>query len=153
MSEHLAGGSSRLQKTTCRKCNRTIYVFVIDGARTETDSELITVISDERPPSIVRARRAHAELCEQYLIAISDGILGIQACAGSSHAARRDKILAEPRMLQWLQAGGRLELWSWSKRGPRGARKSWTLRAEDFQVGDFECATRELIASGEASTP
>lgn len=65
-------------------------------------------------------------------------IVGIQACAGASHAARRDKILAEPRARQWVESGGLLALWSWSKRGGRGERKLWTLRAEAFSVEDWE---------------
>lgn len=60
-------------------------------------------------------------------------ILAIQACAGTDHARRRDKILDERRALQWVEAGGRLELWSWSKRGDRGKRKVWTLRVETYQ--------------------
>lgn len=60
-------------------------------------------------------------------------ILAIQACAGASHAARRDKILAEPRARQWVEAGGRLELWSWSQRGAAGKQKRWTLRVETYQ--------------------
>lgn len=60
-------------------------------------------------------------------------ILGIQACAGGSHATRRAKILDEPRAARWVEAGGRLELWSWSMRGDRGARKLWTLRIETYQ--------------------
>jgi len=75
------------------------------------------------------------------------GILGIQACAGASHAARRDKILAEPRARQWVVAGGRLELWSWSKRGERGKRKLWTLRIEAFSVGDWDTHAREASAA------
>lgn len=59
-------------------------------------------------------------------------ILGIQACAGPSHAPRRAKILAEPRAKAWVEAGGRLELWSWSKRGDRGKQKRWTLRVETY---------------------
>jgi hypothetical protein len=66
-------------------------------------------------------------------IAEPGAILGIQACAGASHAARRDKILAEPRARQWVEAGGRLELWSWSKRGGVGKRKLWTLRIETYE--------------------
>jgi hypothetical protein len=61
-------------------------------------------------------------------------ILGIQACSGADHARRRDKILAEPRARQWVEAGGRLELWSWSKRGGRNVtRKLWTLRVETYE--------------------
>lgn len=62
------------------------------------------------------------------------GTVGIQATSGSNHAARRDKILAEPRMLSWLEAGNRLELWTWAK---RGKTKRWTLRVESFRVSDF----------------
>lgn len=65
------------------------------------------------------------------IVAITpNGILGIQACAGSSHAARRTKIGAEPRAAEWVHAGGMLEIWSWSKRGGAGKRKTWTLRQE-----------------------
>lgn len=59
-----------------------------------------------------------------------DGILGIQACAGASHAARLAKVRAEPRMAHWLEAGGLIAVWSWAKRGERGKRKLWTLREE-----------------------
>lgn len=63
-------------------------------------------------------------------------IVGIQATASAAHHAhRRDKILSEPRMIAWLEAGARLELWSWSKRG-RGKAKRWTLRVERFEVRD-----------------
>lgn len=64
---------------------------------------------------------------------------GIQACAGADHARRRDKILAEPRARQWVQAGNRLELWSWSRRvvmkkdGSKARRPRWTLRVETYE--------------------
>lgn len=61
------------------------------------------------------------------------GIIGVQACAGSSHAARRSKIMAEPRMRTWIESGGRLEIWSFSKRGERGKRKTWTVRREEIK--------------------
>ena len=61
-------------------------------------------------------------------------ILAIQATASAAHHAhRRTKILAEPRAAAWVQAGGRLELWSWSKRGDRGKAKRWTLRIETYE--------------------
>lgn len=68
-------------------------------------------------------------------------IIGIQACAGSSHAARRTKALAEPRLRAWLAAGARFEVWSWSKRGGRGKRKLWQLRAESLTAAD--CQSQE----------
>jgi len=60
------------------------------------------------------------------------GLLGIQACAGASHAARREKAFNEPRLKQWLLQPARFEVWSWSKQGPRGKRKLWTLRREEL---------------------
>ena len=62
---------------------------------------------------------------------VSSGcIVGIQACAGSSHAARMTKVRAEPRAAEWVNAGARLLVWSFAKRGARGKRKTWTLREE-----------------------
>lgn len=62
------------------------------------------------------------------------GILGIQTTTGSNHAARRKKMLAEPRLRAWFAAGGRAEIWSWSKRGGRDERKLWQLRREEIKV-------------------
>jgi hypothetical protein len=59
------------------------------------------------------------------------GILLIQATSASNHAARMNKIRIEPRALQWLLAGGRIEVWSWAKRGARGEPKRWELRREE----------------------
>lgn len=64
------------------------------------------------------------------------GVLGIQACAGASHAARRTKAMAEPRLVKWLEAGGRFEVWSWSKGGGRGERKVWRVRREELVLRD-----------------
>ena len=63
------------------------------------------------------------------------GSLGIQATAniGGHHAKHRDKIIAEPRSKIWVDAGNRLELWSWAKQGARGDRKLWTLRIETYE--------------------
>lgn len=58
------------------------------------------------------------------------GIVGIQACAGASHAARVAKMKAEPRLAEWVESGGKAECWSWAKQGPRGKQKTWTLRRE-----------------------
>lgn len=68
-------------------------------------------------------------------------ILGIQATSNNTsgnHSARRTKILAEPRALKWIEAGGRLEVWSWAKQGARGKAKRWTLRIEAITVKDFD---------------
>lgn len=62
-------------------------------------------------------------------------LVGIQATSATNHSHRRDKIIAEPRMVEWLQTGAQLELWSWSQR-VRGKAKRWTLRVERFEVRD-----------------
>lgn len=77
------------------------------------------------------------------------GPLGVQACAGSSHAARREKALEEPRLRAWLDAPARFEVWSWAKRGPRGERKLWTLRRE--AVGMVSVAGGTLIEMREVT--
>lgn len=74
------------------------------------------------------------------IVAITpDGILGIQVTGGQggNHATRRHKIMAEPRMEQWLLVGGRLELWSYAERGAAGTKKQVTLRTEAFTYADL----------------
>jgi hypothetical protein len=61
-------------------------------------------------------------------------IVGLQVTGGQGghHADRRAKILAEPRMAQWVSCGAELQLWSYAKRGAAGARKLWVLRVETW---------------------
>lgn len=74
-----------------------------------------------------------------------DGVctLGIQVTSGGNHAARRTKMLAEPKLKIWLAAGNPLEIWSWSKRKVKRGGKAvrWTLRTEPLYLGDFPCET------------
>jgi hypothetical protein len=88
------------------------------------------------------------------IVAITPGgLLGIQATGGSggAHAARRAKILAEPRALRWLQAGAGLEIWSYAKQGKAGARKLWALRVEAIEAGHFGAVTGATAAPLTAS--
>jgi len=62
------------------------------------------------------------------------GIIGIQACAGASHAARRTKAVAEPRLETWIRSGGRFEVVSWLKMGGRGKRKLWQPRRDEVKL-------------------
>jgi hypothetical protein len=73
--------------------------------------------------------------CLDVVAITPSGILGIQCTSdsGGNHAARVAKCLAEPRMRAWLAAGAFCEVWSWGKKGPRGKRKTWTLRVEAVQ--------------------
>ncbi len=66
------------------------------------------------------------------LIALKPGqpVLVIQATSGSHHAARRAKLATLGFIALWTSVGAVLEVWSWSQQGPRGKRKTWTLRRE-----------------------
>lgn len=59
-------------------------------------------------------------------------VLVVQATTGTNHAARREKLAAAGFVDLWKGAGARLEVWSWAKQGPRGQRKTWTLRRESL---------------------
>lgn len=64
---------------------------------------------------------------------VPPNIIGVQACAGASHAARVAKVKSSANLAPWLACGGGAEVWSWAKQGPRGKRKTWTLRAEEVE--------------------
>jgi hypothetical protein len=57
-------------------------------------------------------------------------VLVIQATTGANHVSRRTKLEASGFTALWTGAGAVLEIWSWKKAGPRGQRKTWTLRRE-----------------------
>lgn len=71
------------------------------------------------------------------------GILGVQATSGSNHAARRTKSLAEPRLAEWLNSGGRYEIWSFAMRvrrkkdGTKSKVKRYELRREEITAADL----------------
>ena len=82
------------------------------------------------------------------LAIVGGNIVAVQVTSGANHAARRSKILAEPRALAWLKAGGLIEIWSTSKKGAKGKRKLWKIRKEPIVLEDF---APELIEVREAS--
>ena len=57
------------------------------------------------------------------------GIIGVQACAGASHAARRAKAEGVDALRVWLAAGGRFEVCSWRK----NAAGRWVHRREEVK--------------------
>jgi hypothetical protein len=74
------------------------------------------------------------------LVAITpSGIVGIQACAASSHAARRTKALLEPRLAAWCRAGGHFEVWSWKQ----DAAGKWDVRIEQLDTTVLAHAVHE----------
>lgn len=66
-------------------------------------------------------------------------IVAIQSTGPSGHAAHRRTILACEFARQWLECGGRIELWSWRKllvqRG--GKARRWQPRIESITVDMF----------------
>lgn len=66
------------------------------------------------------------------------GVLGIQACAGASAAARVWKLRAIPEARAWLAARNRLEIWAWRKVGPAGKRKLWEVRVIPLELAPPE---------------
>jgi hypothetical protein len=63
-------------------------------------------------------------------------LLGIQSTSGGNHNARVLKAMAEPKLAEWLATGALFEVWSWTKKGARGKRKTWQVRVE--QLHRFE---------------
>jgi hypothetical protein len=57
----------------------------------------------------------------------NEPLLLIQTTTTANMAARWHKIKSSPLSAHWLSTGNKLEIWGWSKRGPRGQRKCWML--------------------------
>ena len=66
-------------------------------------------------------------------------ITGLQVTSGAHHSDHLIKIQNEPRAKLWLQAGGKIILQSWAKRGARGKRKVWTARTDLVLLDDKGC--------------
>ena len=81
---------------------------------------------------------------ELMIPADTGSIIGIQVCAGASHAARRTKILKDCRhdAILWLACKGKIQIRSWSKRKHKlkNGKKvdRWTERIEQITLEDFD---------------
>jgi hypothetical protein len=66
------------------------------------------------------------------VLALKSGapVLVVQVTTGSNHAARRTRLETGGFVDLWKASGATLEILSWSKTGPRGGRKIWTVRRE-----------------------
>lgn len=63
------------------------------------------------------------------------GIVGVQATSASNHASHVKKCLEEPRLVEWLKAGGGFEIWSWKKTNPKGTKLTrWMPRIDIIQL-------------------
>lgn len=116
--------------------NRVLLIVLLAACMSPTQRTLAECRKRGWTAAVVERWNPHARIrqdlfgCIDIVALTPNGILGIQACAGSSHVARMTKSLAEPRLSAWRDAGGGFAVWSWAKRGARGKRKTWTLREE-----------------------
>ena len=60
-------------------------------------------------------------------------LLAVQSTDGGHHATRVNKIMSL-EVAKSLAYHMDIEVWSWSKRGPRGKAKRWTLRRESLTL-------------------
>ena len=67
------------------------------------------------------------------------GTIGIQCTTSANQAARRTKIITEcsAAARRWLEAGNRIQIWAWSKKGPRGKRKTWQVTITEITIEEF----------------
>jgi hypothetical protein len=59
-------------------------------------------------------------------------LVALVQCCSTGHAKHKTKILGIPEAQIWKDSGGVILLHSWTKKGPRGKRKTWTLREEQI---------------------
>lgn len=75
------------------------------------------------------------------IVAVVPGshLLGIQATSNDNVASRITKIREDCQAAarDWLEAGGRIAVYGWAKKGGRGQRKLWTLRVEHVHLDDL----------------
>ena len=64
------------------------------------------------------------------------GCLGIQTTSTGNINARVQKLASIPAIKAFLLAGNRLVVWGWAKRGPRGSRKTWTLKEREIKADE-----------------
>ena len=80
----------------------------------------------------------------------SRGIVGIQCCAGSGHAQHKSKIVEDcnEAAFEWLRCGGKIELWSWSKRKLKrgGKAERWFPRVEEITLDTLTDQHQEAVA-------
>lgn len=63
-----------------------------------------------------------------------NGVLGVQATSASNLSSHVLKCEKSPNLGAWVNAGNRLEVWSWGKQGARGKRKIWTLKRSPIKL-------------------
>ena len=71
------------------------------------------------------------------VLCLAPSMLAIQTTSGTNVSARITKILELDAAREWLEAGHRIVVHGWAKRGERGAVKRWTCREEEVTLEMF----------------
>lgn len=72
------------------------------------------------------------------IVYLDNTIVGLQVTSddtGGNSGVRYRKIIAEPRMRQWLVSGGRIVIHAWAQ---RGKPKRWGVTEREVTLADFE---------------
>lgn len=72
------------------------------------------------------------------VIAIAPQMLAVQTTSGPNVAARVTKILESDAAREWIEAGHRIVVHGWAKRGGRGEVKRWDCREVEIEKGMFQ---------------
>jgi hypothetical protein len=72
------------------------------------------------------------------LLAIGETMLAIQTTSGTNVAARVTKILELDAAREWIDAGHRIIVHGWAKRGVRGEVKRWDCREVEIERSMFD---------------
>lgn len=75
-----------------------------------------------------RIRQDLFGFCDLVVLDGMPGVIAIQVTSGANVPARVKKLDANPAVMDWLRAGGRVEVWGFRKIGGRGKAKRWALR-------------------------
>jgi hypothetical protein len=66
------------------------------------------------------------------------GVLGVQSTSTSHISDREKKAKSFDALRVWLSAGNKFVVHGWSKKGPRGKRKLWTLTSKVITLQDIK---------------
>ena len=72
------------------------------------------------------------------VLAIAPSMLAIQTTSADHVSHRVEKILDLPAAREWIEAGHRIIVHGWAKRGPRGAVKKWECREVEILREHFD---------------
>jgi len=72
------------------------------------------------------------------ILAIGERMLAVQTTSGDNVSHRIAKIVGLPAAREWLEAGHRIIVHGWAKRGAAGKIKRWTCREVEVTLEHFE---------------